>query len=157
MAKFTAMVEGGAKLKARFDAADAKIRAQVVKDLNRYGVILASQLRAKAPKDQGNLRVGIHSEPATTANPIVTIRSNAAYTLPVDQGSRPHFPPAAALVGWAKRHPFGDMTPEAEAFLIARAISKRGGKAAHFIEPVTTPAKSEVVRLLQSSLSAVKI
>jgi hypothetical protein len=74
-----------------------------------------------------------------------------------DEGTKPHFPPPAALLGWAKRHPYKDYSPEASAFLVARAISKRGNKAKHFIPPVVEPAKAEVVRLMQGSLSAVKI
>jgi hypothetical protein len=157
MAGFTATVEGGAALRSRFDSAEGKIRAQVVKDLNRYGVTLASNLRAGEPADTGNMRKQTRSFPATASDPYVTIRAGAIYTTMQDEGTKPHFPPPAALLGWAKRHPYKDYSPEASAFLVARAISKRGNKAKHFIPPVVTPAKAEVVRLMQSSLSAVKI
>ena len=157
MAKFTVTVEGGASLKARFNAADAKIRAQVVKDLNRYGVIVASKLREGEPKDEGNMRKQTRNFPATANDPFVTIRAGAIYTTWQDEGTKPHFPPPEALLGWAKRHPIEGMTAKSEAFLVARAISKRGNKAKHFIPPVVTPIKAEVVRLMQGSLSAVKI
>jgi HK97 gp10 family phage protein len=162
MAKFTMSVDGTSSLRSRFDAADGKIRTQVIKDLNRYGVILASKLREGAPKDEGNLRKQIRSFPATANDPFVTIRAGAIYTTWQDEGTKAHFPPPEALIGWSKRHPFKDddgkkISPESEAFLIARAIAKRGLKAKHFIPPAVEPAKSEVVRILKSSLSAVKI
>jgi hypothetical protein len=199
--------------RARMTLAEQKIKRQVVADLNHYAVQLASNLREKAPKDTNALRVGIHPEMATEANPVVTIISNANYTKAVDQGSRPHFPPVAALIGWSRRHKWpgvvdrkasrkafaekqtayklkpksltkkhyvdtkikqkhvsfpkkgaaekgkgeGAMTVEAQAFLIARAISKRGGRKQEFIEPVMKPAKAESIKICQASLGKVNL
>jgi hypothetical protein len=190
--------------------AEQKIKRQVVDDLNHYAVQLASNLRAGAPKDTNALRGGIHPEMATEENPVVTIVSNVNYTKAVDQGSRPHFPPVAALIGWSRRHKWpgvvdrkasrkafaekqvayklkpkgakkhyadtkiiqkhvhvskgaaekskgGEMTVEAQAFLIARAISKRGGRKHEFIEPVMKPAKAEIIRICQASLGKVNL
>jgi hypothetical protein len=49
------------------------------------------------------------------------------YSLPVETGSRPHFPPVAPLILWAQRK-FSVTDKEARSigFLVARAISRRG-------------------------------
>lgn len=204
------------EFRARMAIAEQKIQRQVVEDLNRYATQLASNLRAHAPTDTNALRGGIHPEFATLEKPVVTIVSNANYTKAVDQGSRPHFPPVAALIGWSRRHkwpgvvdrkasrkafaekqvayklkPKGpkkhyantkviqkhvsfpkkgaaskvkgkgekgtEMTVEAQAFLIARAISKRGGRKQEFIEPVMKPAKAEIIKICQASLGKVNL
>jgi hypothetical protein len=207
MAGKTTSCELTPEFKARMALADQKIRRQVVADFNHYAVKLASDLRAKAPKDTGALRVGIHPEMATEENLTVKIISNANYTTYVNEGTRPHFPPVASLLGWATRHKWpgvkddraarmkmkeqarvykaehpgkrkhhaaeqskmshgkkgaaersgGEMTVVGEAFLIARAISRRGGKKQEFIDPVMKPAKAEIIKICQASLGKVNL
>jgi hypothetical protein len=210
MARQTMTCEVTPEFKAKMALAEQKIKEQVIGDLNHYAVQLASNLRAGAPKDTNALRAGIHPEFATAENPVVKIVSNANYTTWVNEGTKPHFPPVAALIGWSRRHkwpgvvdkpasrrafkekqekykiehPLGskkkhyaatksktthskgkatakgetkEMTVEAQAFLIARAISKRGGRKQNFIEPVMKPAKAEIIKICQSSLSKVNL
>jgi hypothetical protein len=210
MAQKVGSCEVTPEFRMRMANAKHNVAAQVINDLNHYAVQLASSLRAGAAKDTGAMRAGIHPEFATESKPVVTIVSNANYTLDVDQGTRAHFPPVAALVGWSRRHkwpgvkdtasarkgfaekqakyklehPVGskvrkkhyaatksksthskgkgaaertEMTVEAQAFLIARAISKRGGKKQEFIGPVMKPAKAEIIRICQASLGKAKI
>jgi hypothetical protein len=159
MGKMTYSVSGVPELQAKFAAAPAKIRIKIMADLNKYGVVLASALRAKAPKDQGNLRAGIHSDPMLAAGDlaVITIRGSASYTMAVDKGTAPHFPPSAALVGWATRHPMAGVSPQQSAFLIARAISKRGTRAQDFIDPVLLPAEREVASVINKSLGQVTL
>jgi len=57
------------------------------------------------------------------------ISSRLEYILPLEFGSAPHFPPISALQPWARRHGFG----KGGAFLIARAISRRGTKGDHML------------------------
>lgn len=52
------------------------------------------------------------------------------YALAVHEGTKPHFPPVNALKRWAKKF-LGD---EKLAFVVARAISKRGTKATKYLE-----------------------
>jgi len=58
------------------------------------------------------------------------------YALPVETGTRPHFPPPAALLPWVKKKHPGIAEPEAKtlAFLAARKISKVGTTGIFFFE-----------------------
>jgi hypothetical protein len=60
------------------------------------------------------------------------VSSPAKYAIPIELGTRPHFPPVAAIQHWVERklgHSGRDAT--SVAFLIARAISRRGTPAQH--------------------------
>lgn len=59
------------------------------------------------------------------------ISTPAVYGEPVEMGTRPHFPPVAPIQHWVEKK-IGLSGKEAKsmAFLIARAISKRGTKGA---------------------------
>lgn len=59
------------------------------------------------------------------------VEANADYASFVEFGTRPHFPPVEALKDWAAKF-LGD---EALAFLVARAISRRGTIAHPFLGP----------------------
>lgn len=132
------------KLKRR----ERSIKEEAVREINRIGVLAESELRATAPRDTSYMARGIDATTATLANPIVEIRAAAKYTEWVDKGTRPHMPPVAPLIPWAKRHPYKDYPPEVTAFLVARAIARRGTKPRNFVDPV--------LRKLETDLRAVE-
>lgn len=57
------------------------------------------------------------------------VEANADYASYVEWGTRPHFPPVEALKDWAAKF-LGD---EKLAFLVARAISRRGTRPYNFM------------------------
>ena len=142
-------------LKRKLAAADPKIRSNLATQLNRLGTITTSNLRAAAPRDTSNMANQIRASNASQNDLTVTITAGAKYTKAVDEGTAPHFPPVAALIPWAKRHPLGGVSPESSAFLIARAISERGTKARNFIKPVITPAKAEAIKLMKDAIKGI--
>lgn len=150
MSGFTATIDATQFIR-KITAMDKKVRANVVKELNRVATKTASDLRAAAPRDTSNLAVHIHPTKASESTLSVEIRSDAKYTCAVDKGSKLHFPPPDALVGWAMRHPYGGYSPEASAFLIARAISVRGTKARNFIDGPVRKGEQELKTKLKDA------
>ncbi len=65
---------------------------------------------------------------------------SARYGLYVERGSRPHYPPVRALVGWARRH---GVSP----YAVQRAIGRRGTRARPFLLPAFTANAHRVVAL----------
>lgn len=100
----------------------------VGRHLLNEGRILSNEAKQAAPVDEGRLRAAIHErlvrDPTGLA---VEVTSDVEYAAAVHNGSRPHFPPVIALSGWTKRHGGGS------AFVVARAISKRGTKGRPFL------------------------
>ena len=155
-------------MKARFDAAEPKVRAGVVSRLNRLGTLTASKLRAGAPRATSKLSTSFHPINGTVSNPTVEIVSDVKYWSWVDKGTKPH-PVSeegqAAIASWVvtkglnltDRTTGKEITPEAMAFLIARKIKKSGTKAQPFIDKAIDPAKAEAVALMKTLLAEVKI
>jgi hypothetical protein len=66
------------------------------------------------------------------------------YGLYVERGTRPHWPPAAPLRGWARRH-------NVPVFVVQRAIARRGTRARPFLLPAFTKNAATVVRLFAAA------
>ena len=155
-------------MKARFDAAEPKIKAEVVSRLNRLGTLTASKLRAGAPRATSHLSTSFHPINGTASNPTVEVISDVKYWSWVDKGTRPH-PVSeegqAAIASWvATKHlnltdtkTGKAITPEAVAYLIARKIKKSGTKAQPYVDKAIEPAKAEAVALMKTLLADVKI
>lgn len=97
--------------------------AAMERGLSKGLTVIANQVKVETPVDTGRLRAGTTTEIRHQGGDIVgVVGNNASYALFVEEGTRPHFPPPAALAGWAKR-------VGANPFAVARAIAKKGTKA----------------------------
>ena len=98
--------------------------------LARSGFTVEAEAKRRSPVDTGRLRASI----ATDVQPfMVSIGSNVKYAPFVEFGTRPHFPPLQAMQPWARRHGFP--SGNAGAFLVAKAIARRGTKPKPFLVP----------------------
>jgi hypothetical protein len=72
-----------------------------------------------------------------------------AYGEPVEMGTSPHFPPIAPIQFWVEKK-LGIVGKQAKsvAFLIARAISKRGTQGAHMFGKGFDENEAAVIRIL---------
>lgn len=105
--------------------------------------LLVREARKNTPVDTGALRGSIKAK-VTVRNRQITgvVGSNLKYAPAVEKGSRPHFPPTVALEPWARRH--GTI-----AFLVARAISKRGTKGHHMLENALEDNQRRIIRFFE--------
>lgn len=75
----------------------------------------------------------------------------AQHGLPVELGTKPHFPPVAPIQHWVERKLGYSGTEAASvAFLIARAISRRGTKAAKMFTGTFEQNEARVLAILHS-------
>ena len=103
-----------------------KAVATLMEDIAIVGERTAKQ---RAPRDTGALKRSIHSD----ARPMsARIFSNLAYAVPVElgRGKGKRMPPPNALHGWLRRHG----KPQSAAYVVARAIGKRGIKGRFFMK-----------------------
>ena len=98
------------------------------------------------PVNNGILRQGVQTSVTGQGTTLVgRVFDPVAYAIPVELGSRPHFPPVAPIQLWVRRKlgvPEKDV--KSVAFLIARAISRRGTKAVKFFERGFQATKGQV-------------
>lgn len=111
--------------------------AQVVRDLHgqpmldamrKAAVLVSTDAKQLVPVDTGRLRSSITPDVRQEGfNVLGVVGSNVLYAPYMETGTRPHWPPTSALEVWARRH-------GVDAFLVARAISKRGTKGHRYLQ-----------------------
>ncbi len=89
--------------------------------------------RKLVPYFKGTLSISIQEGPITITDTNIEaiVSANADYASFLEYGTRPHFPPPDALRDWC-RTVLGDA---GLAFVVARAISRRGSPARPFMGP----------------------
>lgn len=120
-------------------------KAAMKTGLGKGMIVIANQVKVETPVDVGILRAGTNTDVQDRGSEIVGIVGNNVGHAPfVENGTRPHFPPPAALAGWAKR-------VGANPFAVARAIAKKGTKARRmFGKVLESPFISGMVERLVS-------
>lgn len=85
--------------------------------------------------NQGGLQKSVNVYESTPKRGVVGVGEK--YGLYVEQGSRPHFPPVAAIERWAQTK----LGVRGAGFLIARKIARVGTKAHPFVAPAFSRSK----------------
>ncbi|HWR17122.1 MAG TPA: hypothetical protein VN577_19995 [Terriglobales bacterium] len=99
-------------------------------------------VQENTPTAFGYLANGITVDFAGGRNLIATIHATPPgekYVLPVETGTRPHFPPITPLMLWVKQK-FGvgdEQAARSIAFAVAQKIAKRGTKGAFMFQKAT--------------------
>jgi HK97 gp10 family phage protein len=104
--------------------------------IQKSAALVSRKAKEKAPVDTGRLRQSIHWR--TTRDIEAIIEPSVDYAAFVEFGTKPHWPPSGALDGWARRH---GISP---AFLVARAIARRGTKPQPYMEPAARESQSDI-------------
>jgi len=99
-----------------------RVQAQVVNDARAAAPVYLTTLRQSIlPGDINVSRTDVQAK----------VTANVKYASYVEFGARPHWPPVDALKGWAAKK-LGD---ESLAFVVARAISRRGTPPQPYLGP----------------------
>jgi hypothetical protein len=106
--------------------------------------LLLADAKKEAPDDTGELKDSLEARVrGVGADTTAAVFSDLERSIYSEKGSRPHWPPIAALEGWAQRHGF---PAKGGAFLVARAISQRGTPAFRFMEKALKKNQRSIVR-----------
>jgi hypothetical protein len=92
-------------------------------------------------------------EPVVLADTIVgAVGTSLAYAVPVEMGTKPHFPPIAPLRDWAE-HVLGVSGDEAlsVAWAVARKIARKGTEGAHMFERAFETNRAQVERIFEAA------
>lgn len=97
----------------------------------------------------GRLRASITPEVRSGTDTVEGIvGSNVTYAPFVEFDTRPHWPPIAALRVWAERH-------HANAFLVARAISRHGTIGKHYLQKAFDANKDKIEARFQKAVDQI--
>lgn len=130
---------------------DASVSARVSR-ITEALLLLEGAIKKETPVGAGplHLRDTIFQKVSAGRQVRGTLGTPLQHGLPVEKGTRPHFPPVAPIQHWVERK-LGITGKEAKsaAFLIARAISRRGTKGAQMFEKGFNMNEDRVIAILK--------
>lgn len=154
-------VGGGADLRAAFVMAPEMTTRELVAAAWEGSLLLQREIQEISPTgvgQGGGLKGSISArEPRVLADNVIgTVGTALSYAVPVEIGTRPHFPPVVALVDWV-RAKFGARGAEAEriAGAVARKIAIHGTEGAHMFERGFDANAAQVRRIFDRALGRI--
>jgi len=131
-------IDGLERFQRGLQTATAATPAELRVAMVEATLIVEGEARRLAPRDTGRLQGSISSRISGGGASIVgEVGPSVAYGLYVERGTRPHWPPTAALGGWARRH---GISP----FAVARGIARKGTRAQPFVQPALEKNRGRV-------------
>ena len=143
-------VKGLIEAQRKIAQAAADLHGRPMVDAMRDATLMVTRYaRQDAPVDTGRLRASITPDVRVQDQTIIgVVGSNVAYAPFMELGTRPHWVPAGALDVWARRH---GMT----AFVVARAIARRGLAARRFLQGAVEKAADWIVARFERAIKEI--
>ena len=113
--------------------------------------------KVNAPVNTGRLRASITPEVRVEGEIVMgVVGSNVEYAPYMELGTRPHFPPPEALERWVylKGLATAEEAPHV-AFLIARAIGKRGLEARRFLQGAVEKNENRMIDRIERAVEEI--
>ena len=135
-----------------FRRAPAVMQSAVDAKLSRGAQEVVREARSLAPKAFSTLTNSIKASQEGLLRYVVAPGVN--YARSVEEGVRPGtLPPVAALVPWVKRVlGASDKEARGKAFLIARAIKRRGIRTQKYMAPAAEKMESRLIQLVRQGV-----
>jgi HK97 gp10 family phage protein len=147
----TVRVEGAQELAGALGRAQTAIAPAVRRAMQQSLLLIEADARRNVAHDTRQLMNSITSQITEAPGGLVgKVGPSVAYGLYVERGTRPHWPPLAALVPWARRHGI-------PARAVQVAIARRGTRARPFLQPAFDKNKDTIVALFAAAGQAVTV
>jgi len=124
-------VDGMRELEAQLARGPAVVIEELEAAVTEADLLLEREVKENMPTAHGTLRASVfHEERVNDEGVIGLVGTPLNYIVPVELGSRPHFPPIEPLIDWVKVKfgISGDKAARGAAFAVARKIAMRGTK-----------------------------
>lgn len=121
-------------------------------------LLIEREVRERTPAGVGaggGLRGSIHSQrPRRSFDGIIGVTGTSAlHAIPVEVGTKPHFPPLAPLVEWVKvKLGLSDNEAYAAARGVQRKIGRKGTEGAHMFEKGLEAAEPQIETIYERAL-----
>ena len=117
----------------KMDQFGRRVQAHFQRAMWESVLTLEAEVKERTPvgvgdSPTGHIRASIAGDVVSRDNLIRGIVGTPAeYALPLEEGTRPHFPPPSALISWVHfKLGVSDAEARGVAFLVARSISRKG-------------------------------
>lgn len=150
-------LEGAEQLARAYAQAPAVVRQELGVFLYGMTQHMRSEVIDRTPAAYGTLRASISANVETLAGGMLGVVGTVQpYALPVELGTKPHFPPVQALEDWV-RQKLGVSGADVRrvAYLVARKISKKGTTGHFMFRDALSENEAEIQRQFWSTVSRV--
>lgn len=148
----TAMTERAAMLRQAPEITRQEIERSMLEAL----LLTERELKENTPVGAHGLLRGSYAHEirgATRGDVVGIVGSPLNYALPVELGTKPHFPPLDALKDWVEKKLGVDPSrSENVAFLVARKIAKRGTKGAGMASKTFAENSLQIIAILEAAV-----
>ena len=143
-------IRGLQELQAKIDQIVTDLHGRPMLDaMRRATMLVVTDAKKLSPVDTGRLRSSITPEIRARGNDVLGVAgSNVLYAPYVETGTRPHFPPPAALRVWARRH-------GVSAYAVAVGISRRGTKGVLYMQRAFDQNQGQIKRLIGDAVGEI--
>jgi hypothetical protein len=127
------------QLREQMQAAPRVVEEELLRAVTEADLLIEREVQDAWPVASGVSRASMtHVERVNGLHVEGFVGSSLNYVMPVDLGTRPHFPPVEALIDWVrtKLNIQNEKVARGVAFLVARKIARTGTKGAHAFESV---------------------
>lgn len=122
-------IRGLAETQANLEKVAAELTGPpMVTGMRDATLVVERDAKVNAPVDSGRLRASITPEVVMMGTTVQgVVGSNVTYAPYQELGTRPHWPPLAAVARWAEIH-------GTTAYVVARAIAAHGTRAVRYLQ-----------------------
>lgn len=152
-------LDGLGEVVGAWEAAPEMVVEEIATFAEGASLYMQGEIQERTPTAHGTLRDSfIAQEPQRLQDGVIgQVGTSLAHAVSVELGTRPHFPPVAAIADWVKVK-FGVSGPAgvAIAWAIARKIAQRGTKGAHMVQRAVDAGAAEVENQFALTIERIK-
>lgn len=153
----TVQVRGADELAALYRKTPEIVQQELSLFMHGATQHMRSEVVDRTPAAMGTLRASVSASVETMADGMLGIVGTPQpYAVPVELGTKPHFPPVQALEDWV-RQKLGVSGTDVRrvAYLVARKISKKGTKGHFMFRDAFEANAAEVQRQFDQTVSRI--
>lgn len=136
--------------RAMHEKAKAIKGPELYRGMQTATLLVLRDAKEEAPVDTGQLRNSLSADIVMPNSRTVqgVVGSNVEHAPYMELGTKPHFPPLAALATWARRH-------GTNPFLVARAIATRGLVPRRYLQKAFEKNRERIKKLIGETVSKI--
>lgn len=144
-------------LRNGFAQAPDVTRRELLAAMTQGTLLVERETKERIPKVTGKTAASVSSDAFATAVGVIgVVGSSQPALLFVEEGTKPHMPPVAALVPWVRAVLGVDRKRERSvAYLVARKIARKGTQAQRPMGEAAVATESQVLRMFEDAAGRV--